>query len=246
MADVAGPEHRGDGRVAIIGGSAEAQELALRLGRDTRLWQSARNRRSGQGVPRSIDLRSMAAGASALVIAPHPCDLDSLRLGLRLAEETGLPHVTLARPEWQADRRDRWITVRSVQQAAEVIAPATRVLVTLGRPALGQLRALRQAHLLVRQLTRHDDPFPMRHGRYLHGDAPFSVPDEVAMMRRVRIDTVLTCNAGGTGGWPKVAAARRLGLPVVMVARPRITSGPVVRSVAAAIQWLEARTWLDA
>lgn len=88
-----------------------------------------------------------------MVIAPHPCDLDSLRAGLRLAKETGLPHVTLARQEWRAGRRDRWITVRSVPQAADVIAPAARVLVTLGRPALRQLRALRQAHLLVRQLT---------------------------------------------------------------------------------------------
>lgn len=193
-----------------------------------------------------MDLRSVAAGASALVIAPHPCDLDSLRAGLRLAKETGLPHVTLARQEWRAGRRDRWVTVRSVPQAADVIAPAARVLVTLGRPALRQLRALRQAHLLVRQLTRHDDPFPMRHGSYLHGHGPFSVRDEVAMMRRLRIDTVLTCNAGGSGGWPKVAAARQLGLPVVMVARPRITGGPVVRSVAAAMHWLEARTWLDA
>jgi precorrin-6A/cobalt-precorrin-6A reductase len=119
-------------------------------------------------------------------------------------------------------------------------------LVTLGRPALHELRPLRHAYLFVRQLTEHRDPFPLRHGRYLHGTAPFTIAQEIALMRRFRIDAVLTRNAGGPGGWPKIAAARALGLPVYMVARPRITDGPEVGSVAAAMHWLETKLWLDA
>jgi precorrin-6A/cobalt-precorrin-6A reductase len=71
------------------------------------------------------------------------------------------------------------------------------------------------------------------------------VAQEIALMRRFRIDAVLTRNAGGPGGWPKIAAARALGLPVYMVARPRSMAGPVVPSVDDALNWLETRLWLD-
>lgn len=117
---------------------------------------------------------------------------------------------------------------------------------TLGRQALPDLRALRLAYLYVRQLTDHHDAFPLPYGRYLHGSAPFTLAQEIALMCRFRIDAVLTRNAGGPGGWPKIAAARALGVPVYMVARPRGAAGPVVPSVAEAMNWLEARLWLDA
>jgi precorrin-6A/cobalt-precorrin-6A reductase len=233
------------GSVTILGGSAEARDLAAHLGARARLWLPSRDRMTGQGGSDHATLSELVHAAEALVIAPHPCDVDSLTLGARVAAQSAVPHVTLARPEWQATRRDRWIILRSARDAARAIPAGSRVLVTLGRPALREMLALRHAHLFVRQLTAHSDPFPLAHGRYLHGTAPFTVSQEIGLMRRFRIDAVLTRNAGGPGGWPKIAAARALGLPVYMVARPRITSGPVVVSVDAALDWMGERLWLD-
>ena len=48
-------------------------------------------------------------------------------------------------------------------------------------------------------------------------------------MRRHRIDLVVSKNAGGTGAYAKIAAARTLGLPVIMITRPSI---PVRRKAA--------------
>jgi len=246
MRDFDGSNSAGQPRVTILGGSAEARVLADHLGDRARLWLPAKDRLSGQGASGPAGLSEAMQTAQALVVAPHPCDVDTLALGARLAAQADLPCVTLTRPQWRPTRRDRWIILRSVRDAASALPAGSRVLVTLGRQALPDLRALRHAHLFVRQLTRHSEPFPMRYGTFLHDIAPFTVAQEIRQMRRFRIDAVLTRNAGGPGGWPKIAAARALGLPVYMVARPRIMSGPVVASVEAALNWIGERVWLDA
>jgi precorrin-6A/cobalt-precorrin-6A reductase len=55
------------------------------------------------------------------------------------------------------------------------------------------------------------------------------------------IDVVVTKNAGGDGAYAKLAAARTLGLPVVMIDRPPEPAGETVESVEAAAQWVLAR-----
>jgi precorrin-6A/cobalt-precorrin-6A reductase len=232
-------------QIAILGGSSEARALADHLGSASRLWLPARDRVTGQGASAKGTLAQCVSGAAGVIIAPHPCDSRSMVFGLRVARAAGVPSVCLIRPEWRPTRRDRWIALRQVSDAAVHIPKGSRVLVTLGRPALPELAALRDVTAFVRQLTRHDLPFPLRHGRFLPDDPPFDVAHEIAVMRRYRIDAVLTRNAGGAGGWPKVAAARALGLPVYMVARPRPVVGPVLTSVQGAIRWSEAHAWLD-
>lgn len=245
MKDFDGSNSARQGQVVILGGSAEARDLAARLDGRSRLWLPARDRMTGQGASDHATLMELVLTADALVLAPHPCDVASLHLGARVAEQAGVQCLTLTRPAWRPTPRDTWIPLRSARDAAFAIPAGSRVLVTLGRPSLHDMRALRHAHLFVRQLTAHNDPFPMKYGRYLHGIAPFTEAQEIALMRRFRIDAVLTRNAGGPGGWPKIAAARRLGLPVYMVTRPRVTTGPVVNTVDAALDWVKERVWLD-
>ncbi|WP_178346869.1 precorrin-6A/cobalt-precorrin-6A reductase [Marivita hallyeonensis] len=245
MRDFNGTDRPGAGQIAILGGSAEARDLAQQLGARARLWLPARDRVTGQGRARQTGFAEWASGASALIIAPHPCDVESLRLGASMAGALSIPHLTLMRPAWRPSRRDHWVSVRTVREAARHIPVGARVLVTLGRPVLPEMSAFRHAHAFVRQLSRHNRVFPLRHGRFLHGDPPFTVAHEITVMRRFRIDAVLTRNAGGTGGWPKVAAARALGLPVYMIARERVPTGPTVSRVEDAVRWSEAALWLD-
>ncbi|MBP0652052.1 precorrin-6A/cobalt-precorrin-6A reductase, partial [Mycobacterium tuberculosis] len=48
---------------------------------------------------------------------------------------------------------------------------------------------------------------------------PFSVADEIALMRREGVEIVVTKNSGAAAAAAKLAAARALSLPVVMIAR---------------------------
>jgi precorrin-6A/cobalt-precorrin-6A reductase len=59
-------------------------------------------------------------------------------------------------------------------------------------------------------------------------------------MERERVDVVVTKNSGGAATYPKIGAARALGLPVIVVARPQKPLGvEEVASAEAALDWLE-------
>ena len=70
---------------------------------------------------------------------------------------------------------------------------------------------------------------------------PFALNDEIRFMREARIEVLVTKNSGGAATYPKIEAARRLGLPVVIVARPALPDVPAVPDAAGVLPWLEAR-----
>jgi precorrin-6A/cobalt-precorrin-6A reductase len=92
--------------------------------------------------------------------------------------------------------------------------------------------------LLVRLIDPPEPPLALARHRVVVGRPPFAESEEVALLRQHRIDTLVAKNSGGEWTYGKIAAARRLGLPVVMVRRPAPPTGQTVASVAAALAWI--------
>jgi precorrin-6A/cobalt-precorrin-6A reductase len=57
-------------------------------------------------------------------------------------------------------------------------------------------------------------------------------------MRSRRIEWVVARNSGGTGARAKIEAARKLSLPVIMIARPKLPERLRVESVDDVLAWL--------
>jgi precorrin-6A/cobalt-precorrin-6A reductase len=55
------------------------------------------------------------------------------------------------------------------------------------------------------------------------------------------IQAVVTKHAGGEATYAKIAVARELGLPVVMIERPAREAEEAVGSAEEALRWIEAR-----
>jgi precorrin-6A/cobalt-precorrin-6A reductase len=60
-------------------------------------------------------------------------------------------------------------------------------------------------------------------------------------MRRHRIEALIAKNSGGHSTYAKIAAARRLGFPVVMIRRPEAPAGETVETVDQALAWIAFR-----
>ena len=75
----------------------------------------------------------------------------------------------------------------------------------------------------------------MPHAVYLTGRGPFAEDDERALLARNRIEVVVAKNSGGPATYGKIAAARALGLAVIMLTRPELPPAPAVETVDEAL-----------
>jgi precorrin-6A/cobalt-precorrin-6A reductase len=89
-------------------------------------------------------------------------------------------------------------------------------------------------------------PLMVPHAVYITGRGPFAEADERALLEEYGIEVIVAKNSGGPATYGKIAAARALGLPVVMLRRPSLPPADAVASVDDAVAWLDHRCTLAA
>lgn len=197
----------------------------------------------GFGGPAGLTAYVRAEAVDVLVDATHPFAARISATAAACAAACGVPLLVLRRPGWTAGPGDTWHRVPSLDAAAEFLARSAfrRVFLTTGRQGLGAFAGLADRWFLVRSVDPPEPPHPPSLESLLDR-GPFSVEGEVALLRSYTIDILVTKDSGGEMTAAKLAAARSLGVPVLMVDRPPVTRGvPVVATVSDAVTFL--RTW---
>jgi precorrin-6A/cobalt-precorrin-6A reductase len=105
---------------------------------------------------------------------------------------------------------------------------------------LGAFAAAPRHHYVVRTIEPPGAIGTLPSCRLILARGPFDVADETALMRDERIDALVTKNSGGTATEAKLAAARALGIEMIVVERPPVPDVPVLHSVDATLTWMEA------
>lgn len=237
-------------RVLVLGGAPEGDELTARLreqaGVDAVLVRPPRMAPGPFRQPalhllleKRSDLAALMEGASAVVIAAHPFSASFIRAAVEVAGEAGLPCLLLQREAWRPGPRDRWISVDSPKAAAAELMRQglNRPLVSLGRDQIEPFLNLAGRDVFLRMPGPGPVREPLR-GLVLDNAGPNSVASEVELIRKHRIDCIVTRNVGGAGGWPKLQAARTLGLPVILLRRPPAPPVAQRERVDDALAWL--------
>ena len=144
------------------------------------------------------------------------------------------------RQPWVALPGDRWIEVADTAAAVQALGEAPRrVFLALGKNDIGTFAQAPQHHYLVRSVEPIDPPLGVAHASYVTGRGPFTEADDRALLAAHAIDLVVARNSGGTATYGKIAAARALGLPVILLRRPALPAVPTVESVEEALRWLD-------
>ncbi len=179
----------------------------------------------------------------AVVDATHPFAGGITANAAAAAASLGVPVLHVRRPAWIEQSGDRWIRVPDLTAAAETVAGlGERVFLTIGRQGVAAFAELRDQWFLIRAIDPPEGALPPCH-ELLLARGPFTIADETELLTGRRIDVLVTKDSGGAQTEAKLAAARALGLPVVVVDRPPVPQGAAIaETVAAAFDWLRQRT----
>ena len=156
-------------------------------------------------------------------------------------ERESVPRLVLHRPPWTPAPRDRWVEVAGTQSAARALAGlGRRVLLTIGSRGLAPFAAVPGVSFIVRAVEPPAAVLDAARFEVVLARGPFDVESERELLESRSVDVVVSKNSGGAAARAKLEAARMLGLPVVMIARPPPPPGERVETVAAATRWVEA------
>jgi precorrin-6A/cobalt-precorrin-6A reductase len=238
-------------RVLLLGGTAEARDLAARLhpGVDVisslagRVPDPARPvgdvRIGGFGGVDGMRRWLVESNVSAMVDATHPYAATITAHAAEVCGDLDIPHLVLARPAWPPGDA---IVVASDTEAAKTIERKnfSRVFLTTGRSGVAAFRDL-DAWFLIRAVTAPDAQTLPRNYELVLSRGPYRYEGELALLAEHRIDGLVTKNSGGDMTRPKIDAAAALGIPVVMVRRPALPEGvATVSTVEDAVAWVRA------
>ncbi len=248
-----GPE-----RLLILGGTAEGRALAeaaeARFGPSLSVISALAGRTRAPILPAGEVRIGGFGGADGLaayvqeerigllIDATHPYATQISAQAYEAAGQAGTERLVLVRPPWQPVPGDRWIDVATIEEAVEAIpTEARRVFLTVGVRSLAPFADRPDLWFLVRLVDEPVEPIPLVRHRLICARGPFAEADERALLEAHRINCLVTRASGGDATTAKLAAARALGLPVVMVRRPPPPPGPRASSVEEALSWIEAR-----
>lgn len=240
--------------VLLLGGTAEARDLAAHLqtkgvpftsslaGRVSRpRLPVGRVRIGGFGGVEGLSRWLREHDISAVVDATHPFAATMGSHAAQACSSRGLPLLRLARPGWRTHPdAASWTWVAdhvAAREAADEVGGTP--FVTTGRQTLHHhVEAWVDRPVVVRLVEPPETPLPAT-WTVLRSRGPFDVAGEEALMREHEVSVLLTKDSGGRYTRAKLDAARRLGVPVVVVARPDRAAG-----VATAADAVAAATWV--
>lgn len=175
-----------------------------------------------------------------VIDATHPFAAQMSRNAIDACAEAGVPLVALCRPAWTPQQGDNWQRVPDIAGAVAALGgPPRRVMLAVGRMHLAEFAPNPQHFYLLRLVDPPSQPVPFPDHHIVVSRGPFSEAGDRALMERHRIDVVVSKNSGGRGACAKIAAARTLHLPVIMIDRPQIGARAEVADVAGALDWLD-------
>ncbi|WP_436015211.1 cobalt-precorrin-6A reductase [Rhizobium sp. LjRoot254] len=244
----------GKHRILILSGTTEARQLAERLA--LRADIEATISLAGRTVdPKPLPLPTRVGGFGGadglvdylaneridlLIDATHPFANRISANAATASERSGPPVFGLCRPGWERQEGDRWISVADVAGAVKALDGASRrVFLAIGRQEAGQFSAMPQHAYLVRSVDPVVPPLEVPDCRYILASGPFDAGDETRLLHENNIAVVVSKNSGGAATYAKIAAARALGIKVVMIERQKPAGTRTVGTVEAALELID-------
>ena len=239
-------------RALLLGGTGDANTLAEALARaridaiysyagrtQIPLLHALSMRTGGFGGAAGLADFIKQGGITHVIDATHPFAAEMSRHAIEACTTTSTPLIALERAPWTRMPGDNWIKVENIGAAVAALpdAPA-HIFLAIGRQHIAPFAAKAQHAYLLRFVDAPEGALPLPAAEVIVSRGPFMLAGDRELMRSRNIDILVARNSGGNGARAKIDAARELGLPVIMIARPALPERPRVESVEGVMAWL--------
>jgi precorrin-6A/cobalt-precorrin-6A reductase len=240
--------------ILILGGTTEAREFGQHLAARSELEVTlSLAGRTASPLAQAVPVRVGGFGGidglaqylrdnaiDALIDATHPYAPAISAHALCAASQTKTPMIALCRPPWRAVAGDRWTEVLDAREAVSALGIKPRnVFLAVGRQEIAHFASAPQHHYLIRSVDPVQPPLAVPHARYILARGPFEEERERSLLLAHGIDVVVAKNSGGLATYGKIAAARTLGITVLLLRRPPELPVHRVATLGEAIEWLD-------
>lgn len=224
-------------KLLLLGGTAEARELAAALAArpdlDVVLSLAGTTnaparfalpvRRGGFGGVDGLSRYLAEQAIDAVIDATHPFAAAMSAHAVAACTTMNVPLLRIERSAWQPEPGDDWHVVADAPAAAKQLTDfGARVFLSVGARSLSPFENVHGKHWIVRSIEAPEPAPAFENWTLIRARPPFSVAEEIALLCDYEVDVLVTKNSGGRATEAKLAAARRLGIPVLMIARPAL------------------------
>ena len=238
-------------KILIFGGTGEARELANNLvalghqvtttlaGRTTNpVLPNGQVRHGGFGGARQLTEFIEQNGFDRVVDATHPYAQKMSNQVVLAMKPVSAPLLRLIRAEWQKPDGAIWVNVPDANMAMQQLPDICVPFLSLGHKEIGGISNWPNNKCVVRLIEPPVAPLHQNVDLIL-ARPPYTLEDELALMRMHKITHLLTKNSGGSQTRAKIDAAALLNIKTFVVARPTLAEAREVSSVDAAIALLQ-------
>lgn len=228
--------------ILLIGGTGEAVQLNRLLAPldNIQLFTSLAGRTHN---PPKLEGNVIAGGFSEIggldaflednqinlvVDASHPYAAVISHKANRICVGLEIPYLRFDRYPWDKKPGDLWIDAVDMDDAVLKLEAFEKIFLTIGRQELAAFKDVEDKSFVVRSIE--DIVFdPLKSNvTHIRDKGPFSKENEISLMKAHGIEVVVSKNSGGDATYAKIAAARELSIPVIMIKRPSYDPAEVI------------------
>jgi precorrin-6A/cobalt-precorrin-6A reductase len=239
-------------RVLLLGGTSEASALARHFAKnaidaiysyagrtETPAAQPLPTRIGGFGGIEGLSTYLAAEKITHVIDATHPFAERMSKNALIAAQRSGVALCAFERAPWVARDGDDWIHVADMSGAVAALPeePAC-IFLAIGRQHLSAFAARPWHRYVLRLVDSPEGSLPLPDAQVVVAKGPFTVEDDVRLLKSRRVSLIVAKNSGGSGARAKLDAARALRLPVIMIDRPALPQRRSETTIAGVMRFL--------
>jgi precorrin-6A/cobalt-precorrin-6A reductase len=244
--------------ILILGGTTEANQLAEQLFKDSiyevttsragvttdRKKVSGGERLGGFGGIEGLKSYLETNNIDAVIDATHPFATTITDHAYAACQDIGVPHLILQRPAWGKEDTDEWIDVPDIKAAQNYLGSREKnltVFLTTGQKELDGFTSITKHNFVARMIEPPTTEVKRPNLKIILQRGPFTVHDEIQLIKEEKIDLIVSKNSGGSATSAKIIAARQHNIPVVMISRPPLPQAMVKGTIEDCLDWLDPK-----